>query len=152
MLVKRNTKNFNETQVIWILLIFALLYVIFSYIVGLYFGFYTSINKFSINNLFFKIIPIAIIIIAMEYTRSILIVQKIKAIYPLTLITMLLIDMSIYSGMFNFNTLYGFLGNFGYIFLSSLSLNILYNYISINISYFKDYDFNISFILLKKIY
>ena len=127
---KRKVRNSTYKQVIWMMLVFALIYIGLYYLLGFHYGFYRSRFRFSIKSLFYNIIPIIVIVISMEYIRSSLIQQEVKGIDVLTFIGMFIVDMAIYAGIYDVTTLSGFLANLGYVILPSISFNILYNYIS----------------------
>ncbi len=127
---KRKVRNSTYKQVIWMMLVFALIYLGLYYLLGFHYGFYNSRFRFSTKSLLYNIIPIIVIVISMEYIRSSLIQQEVKGIDVLTFIGMFIVDMAIYAGIYDLTTLSGFLANLGYVILPSISFNILYNYIS----------------------
>ena len=93
MVKKRNTISIYQKQVILFMLGFAIIYLISFYIIGFYFGYYENPIKISFNSLFKYTIPIAIIIIASEVIRKVLLSQKIKFSKIITFICMVLIDL-----------------------------------------------------------
>lgn len=131
---KRNAASMYKKQILIILGIAGVLYVQIFYLMGLYFGYYETVIKFSWLSLYKYIIPTAIIIIAAEYMRNVLIAQKAKGAEPLTFIIMVLIDIVIYVDIYNVNTLGELLEIVGYVLFASIACNLLYNYISKNFS------------------
>ena len=127
---KRKVRNSTYKQVIWMMLVFALIYIGLYYLLGFYYGFYTSRFRFGIKNLLYNIIPIIVIVISMEYIRASMLQQEVKGIEVLTFIGMFVVDVAVYAGIYDLTTLSGFLANIGYVILPSITFNLLYNYIS----------------------
>jgi positive regulator of sigma E activity len=106
---------------------------------GLYFGFERSKIVLSIWSIFRFIIPLTIIIISSEIIRNIFLSQKliigikskkVNASLFLTYISMVLVDLLIYTGVYDLNNLDDFLLALGFVLFASLSCNLLFNYIS----------------------
>lgn len=131
MLKKRNTISIYQKQVILFMLGFAIAYLILFYIMGFYFGYYENPIKLSFRSLINHIIPVGIIIITSEIIRKILLSQKIKFSKIITFVCMVLIDLIIYTKVYDFTSYDDFLTILGLIFFASVSCNLLYNYISI---------------------
>ena len=79
-----------------------------------------------------QIIPIILIIISSEILRKEFLSAENKSSLILTLIFGVLVDLVIYTNIYNLNNLQGFLEAVGYVFFASIASNLLYNYISIN--------------------
>lgn len=79
-------KIFNRTKVLptyrknvtYILSIFAVIYIFFMYLLGIYFGFYTASIKFSSSTFIKKILPISVLIIIIEYIREKILFGELK--------------------------------------------------------------------------
>lgn len=139
LLKKRNMSSvFSKEVLIW-MFIFALVYLGVYYLLGLYFGFVN--NPYMLSSFSFKefIFPITIIVICSELIRKVLLSQKlivhIKAIEVnlsniLTFISMVLVDLYIYTGSLAINKLDDFLIIIGFVLFASISCNLLYNYIA----------------------
>jgi len=97
---------------------------------GLYFGYYKATITFSIWALTHHIIPIAIIIISSEIMRNVLLAQNTKSTKVITFIIMVIIDLIIYTDIYNINTYQEIVEVIGFIFFASIACNLLYNYIS----------------------
>ena len=129
-----------EKEIMLLLIGFAILYVGSFYLIGiLFYTFSEQLIKFSFSSLIQNIFPIIIIIISSEIIRNILITQdgsikirnkKINVSKVFTFINMVLIDMIIFRGIYNLETLEGFLGLIGFILCASISCNMFYNYTS----------------------
>lgn len=138
-LKKRKIESINKKQVTILMLIFGLVYLAIFYLLGLYFGFVKSKVILSIWSIFRFIIPLTIIIISSEIIRKVFIAQHIRFKFKsikfdispvLTYIAMVLIDLVIYTGVYNLSNLDDFLTAIGFVLFASLSCNLLYNYIS----------------------
>ena len=128
---KRKINSIYQKQLIFFMLGFAIIYLILFYIIGFYFGYYENPIKLSFHSIINYTIPIGIIIITSEVIRKILLSQKIKFSKMITFVCMVLIDLIIYTKVYEFTTYNDFLTILGLIFFSSISCNLLYNYISI---------------------
>jgi len=135
ILKKRKSLPIYHKQVTILLVIFALIYLAAFYLMGIYFGFYEATVKFSLWSIKKYIIPLMVIIISSEIIRNTLLIQKGKKSKGLALLIMVLIDLIIYTGIYDLNNLDDFLTVVGFIFFASFSCNLLYNYISIRYGY-----------------
>lgn len=129
-LKKRNIHSIYHKQIIILMTAFAAIYLIGFYLMGIYFGFYEATLKLSFWSLVNFIIPIAVIIVTSEVIRSIFLAQKNKSSKWLTFISMVLIDLIIYTNIYAITSFDGFLTIIGFILFASISCNLLYNYIS----------------------
>ncbi len=120
-----------KKQVAWLMFGFSIIYLIAFYLMGLYFGYYKSPTPFSYITVVKFIIPFIFIILSSEKIRTILITNKSKLSKILVFIIMVLIDLIIYTGVYNLSNLEDILTVLGFILFSSIACNLLYNYISI---------------------
>ena len=127
---KKNILSIYKNQVTLLMGGFAAIYILVFYIMGFYFGFYKATVPFSLTGILFYIIPLTIVIIASEYIRSKLISQKGKFTKVATFISMVLIDLIIYTRVYDLNNLDDFLAAIGFVLFASISCNLLYNYTS----------------------
>lgn len=106
---------------------------------GLYFGFQQAKITFSVRTLFKFIIPLSIIIISAEWLRNRLLQQevvirikskKLDLSPVMTYIAMVLIDLTIYTDIYDLTNIDDFLTVLGFVLFASLSCNLLYNYIT----------------------
>ncbi len=139
-LKKRKIDSIYKKQVTILMTIFAVLYLGLFYLIGIYFGFEKSKIILSIWSLFRFIIPLSIIIISSEIIRKVFLSQEaiihIKSIninlsQIFTYIAMVLVDLVIYTGIYDLTNLDDFLMALGFVLFASLSCNLLYNYISV---------------------
>ena len=132
LVTKKRMLLSNRKKVTIIITIFAILYIALFYTMGLYTGFYNNTTLISIKVLIKYIIPITIIILAMEYIRDRLLVDDSKKSQILIFIIGTLVDISIYRSIYNLDYLDSFLSFIGLISFASIANNLLYNYICKN--------------------
>lgn len=120
----------NSKQVKELMILLALAYVGMFYLVGIFVGYQKVNGLYRLVNLTKNIIPIIIIVIFTEKIRTYFLSYKIKYNNILTLIWTVLIDLLIYANVYKIATLSELLRVLGYILFSSISCNLLYNYLS----------------------
>lgn len=139
LLKRRKIASINKKQATILMIIFAMLYLAIFYLFGLYFGFIKSKIMLSFNTLFKFILPISIIIVSSEFIRRIFLSHKLIIKFKekkldisilLTYISMVIIDLLIYTDVYNLAKLDDVLTIVGFVFFASLSCNLLYNYIA----------------------
>ena len=130
LIKKKKAMSFNSRQVTILMAGFGLIYLFVFYLMGIYFGYYKSPTPFGFKTIINFIIPFAVIIVASEFIRKTLIVQKGKLSRVLLTIIMVLIDLVIYAGVYNVFVLDDMLTILGFILFASISCNLLYNYIT----------------------
>lgn len=128
LIKKRKTESVDSKKVTIILVIFAIIYLIAFYLMGVYFGYYKATFTFSLPTLTKYIIPTAIIIIASEVIRNVLLAQNTKFTPIITLVITVLVDLIIYINIYTTNTYEKFIEVVGYTFFASVACNLLYNY------------------------
>lgn len=139
MLKRKKIASINRKQAMILMIIFAMLYLAIFYLFGLYFGFVRSKIMLSFSTLLKFILPISIIIISSEFIRRIFLSHKLVIKFMekkfdisilFTYISMVIIDLLIYTEVYNLAKLDDFLTILGFVFFASLSCNLLYNYIT----------------------
>lgn len=130
LLKKRNVEGINTKKVTIFLIFFAILYLVAFYTMGLYFGYNDAAVKFSFNTFLKYIIPTAIIIIASEVIRNVLLAQNLKFSNSVTCLITILIDLIIYVDIYNLNTYQEKIDVIAFVLIASAACNMLYNYIS----------------------
>lgn len=135
LLKKRKIISIYNKQVILLNVGFSILYLTVFYLSGFYFGFYDSPVKLTLWGIITFILPITVIVISSEIIRYIFISQKTKVNGVLTFISMVLIDVKLYIGIYDATRLDEFLVIIGFIIFASISSNLLYNYISLRFGY-----------------
>jgi len=130
LLKKRNVGSVYAKNVNIVLIIFAVIYLMGFYIMGIYFGFARQVITFSVNTLVKYIIPITITIIASEMLRSILLAQNVKLTKVFTFIIMVIIDLLIYTNLYSVDKYDEIIELVGFTFFASVACNLLYNYVA----------------------
>ena len=119
--------------------IFGIIYLAILYGLGLYFGFIGTKIKFSWFAIYRFIVPLSSIIISSEFIREKLLKQdaeinirnkKINLSTALVYISMVLIDIIIYTEVYDLTSIEKVMDALGSVFFSSLSYNLLFNYIT----------------------
>ena len=130
MLRKKNSNFTNKKQILTIMIVFGILYLALFYTLGLYTGFYHNNAVFDLKNILVYIVPTVITIITTEIMRERLLTVNIRASKILTLIITVLIEINLYSSIYNISKLNDFLLLLGFITFSNTSSNLLYSYLS----------------------
>lgn len=139
LLKRKKIKSHYKDQVMTLLIVLGLMYLGIFYATGLYFELVKSKILLSLANVFKIIIPISMMIISAENIRETFLQQELTItiqskkinLAPLfTFVSMVIIDFFIYNGSYNIDNLDDFLTIIGYVLFSSISSNLLYNYIS----------------------
>lgn len=134
-LKKRKATSIYKKQVIYLFIAFSFIYLALFYLSGLYFGYYESSVKFSFWGITHYILPTTIIVVCSELIRFIFLSQKDKLGKSITFISMVLIDIIVYSQIYDLTSLDDFLTVMGFIIFSSIACNLLYNYTSTRFGY-----------------
>ena len=127
---KKKVESIHAKKVTMLLVLFAVIYLIAFYLMGLYFDYYRAILTFNINTLINYIIPTAIIIISSEIIRNKLLAQNTKFTQIVTFIIMVLIDLMVYINIYTISGYDDIIEVIGFTLFASIACNLLYNYIS----------------------
>ena len=136
----KSNKYIYGKQVNILMTIFGIVYLLVFYLLGLYFGFEKSVNSLTWWAFLRFIMPFTIIIISSEYIRKIflsinapLIIKgkKINLSPFFTFISMVLIDLIIYTGVYDFSNLEDLLMALGFVVFASISSNMFFQYTTV---------------------
>lgn len=127
---KRSILSKYKWQVLLIVSLCAVLYVMLYYISGIYFGFVSISDRLTWSSLFYSIIPIAIIIIAIEIIRAILLAQNDKTVSITSYVFCVLSDVLIRTDLGRITDFNGFMDIFGMTLLPAMVWGGLYHYLS----------------------
>lgn len=129
-----------KKQILFFMLIFGLIYIGIFYLLGLYiYDFSKAPTLFGIKTIYKFIIPLTIIIISTETIREAFISQnekinilkhEIDISKSLTFINTVLIDVIIYSRVYDIKKFDDFMTITGFIVFASISCNMFYNYVT----------------------
>lgn len=137
---KRGTTSIYQKQVTVFMIIFSLIYLSIFYLIGLNTELIRSKITFSWWTFKRYIVPLTLIIVSSELTRERLITQKLKENIKgkkinisaiLIFIAMILVDFIVYVDAYNLSSLDDFLTILGFVLFSSISSNLLFNYMSL---------------------
>lgn len=131
LLKKKNILSIHNKEVTIMMLIFAIIYLVAFYLMGIYYGYSRLAITFNIKTLLKYIIPISVIIISSEIIRTIFLSQKkVKFGKFITTVSMVLIDIILYINIYKINSSDDLMISIGFITFASISCTLLYNYIS----------------------
>lgn len=121
----------NKKQIIILLTSIAVIYVALIYILGIFIGFYNATVKLSLWSIINYIIPYTVIIISSEIIRKNILLKEDKESKAIILIAMVILDVILYTNIYNLKTVKDYFTLVTFIVFSSIANNILYNYIVI---------------------
>ena len=136
----KSNEYIYEKQVTIMMSIFAFVYLAIYYASGLYFGFLRSAFGLNLSTILRIILPLTLITIWIELLRKILLSQdcllvikgkKINISTKLTFLITVLVDLIIYIGIYNVETLDNVLKIVGFVVFASISLSIPKNLVSL---------------------
>ena len=137
---KRTSSSIHQKQVTVLFVIFACIYLGVLYLLGLHFGFLQAKVQFSVGTFLRLVVPLSIIIILSEIVRYMFLKHPVVIHFKkgvgnissaLTYIAMVLLDLVIYTGVYDLTNLDDFLTALGFVFFASLSSNLLFHYTSL---------------------
>lgn len=128
ILKKKTTLSIYHKQATVLLFLLSVVYLMAFYLMGLYFGYYRATVKFSMWTVWNYIIPTTVIIISSEIIRKTLLVEKSKKSQILVFVSMVVIDLILYTNVYNITTFDDFVSVVSFTLFSSIACNLLYNY------------------------
>lgn len=131
---RKKAASIYKKQVAWLMFGFSIIYIVVFYLMGLYFGYYRAPTTFGLATVIKFILPLATIIFSSELIRKTIIAQDSKLSKVLISISMILIDLIVYSGVYDITNMDDMLTVLGFIFFASIACNLLYNYITVRYS------------------
>lgn len=126
----RKVDDTNKKKVILFMCVFAIFYIMFLYIVGIFVGLYKNPVGFNIKGIIKWIIPFSAIIILTELIRSLFITRENKKATFIATIGFILIEVLTYIELYITFNLETILALIGYVVLYAISINLLCNYIA----------------------
>lgn len=125
----RKVESRDKKKIILIMVAFSIIYILILYIIGIFVGFYKNPVTFSIKEIFNRILPISAIIVLAELIRNTFVTKENKITTIITTISLVLVDVLISINLYKAFNLENMLSLVGYVGLSSVSVNLLCNYI-----------------------
>ena len=127
---KRNIPSINKNQVLLIVIAAASLYVMAYYLTGLKFGFFQNPYRFTIGTNFFKfLLPIAVIIVATEVIRYVMMAQNDRPTSVMCYLSCVVAEMLICSNLPSVTSFNRFVDLVAGAFFPALIANFFYNYL-----------------------
>lgn len=131
-LIKSDKEKYtNSRQIIILLSAFGVIYIATIYILGIFTGFYNATVKLSLWSVLNYIIPYIVIIISSEIIRKVILLKEDKKSRIIILIAMVLLDVILWTNIYNLTTNKDYFTLMTFIIFSSIANNLLYNYIVI---------------------
>ena len=128
---KRVALSINSKQILLLISVIGLLYVVFYYVSGVYFGITKTGYGLKSDIIFQYTIPIAVIIICTELVRHVLCAQKDTAATALAYFVALVSDMLVCTTIPSVTNIATFMELVGLTLFPGLLYNLLYNYLSV---------------------
>ena len=128
LIKKEKVESIHANKVTILLVIFAVIYLIVFYLMGLYFDYYRALVTFNVNTVINYIIPTAVIIISSEIIRNKFLAQNTKFTQIVTFIITVLADLMIYTNIYTISGYDDVIEVIGFTLFASIACNLLYNY------------------------
>ncbi len=130
-------RNILKKDVVQIIIIYTILYLLISYLLGLYTGFAATPLSLKLISIIKNILPVVILIFAQEILRFILVKKCNGNRVYLTLTTLMFVSSEIvtYYFLYNLNNYSEVFEFFGVSILGTIFNNILYTYIVYYVGY-----------------
>ena len=127
---KRPILSINKNTVLLIMLAMGAVCLVLYYLTGVHFGFYKSSTPLTIGSFFKNILPIATIIITIEFIRYVLLAQNARFMGVLAYIAGVLSEVLVFSTLDHLTTFNRFMDAVGLYLLPACTANLLYNFLS----------------------
>ena len=130
LIKKRPILSINKNTVLLIMVAMGVVCLVLYYLTGLHFGFYKSSTPLTVSNFFKNILPIATIIITIEFIRYVFLAQHAKFMGVLTFIMGTLSEVLVFTTLTSLETFGRFMDMVGLYLFPALTANLLYNFLS----------------------
>ena len=130
LIKKRSSLSINKREVLLLLAVIGVLYVILIQMTGIFFEFYKNPYFGSSMALLTSALPTAIIIIATEIIRYVLLSQKSKFVDIVTFLSCIIAEVLMLSNLAGINTFNQFMDLVGMTLFPAISANVFYHYVS----------------------
>ena len=127
---KKETKSIHSRQVLLLMSVIGLVYVMLYYLTGLHFGFYKASPPLSFKSVTNVIIPVVIVFFTSEFIADRLLDQHNKFVEVLVFLSLILIDISMFSSLSNIKTFNQFMDTVGLTLIPSVTRTLLFMYIT----------------------
>ena len=130
LIKKRPILSINKNTVLLIMVAMGAVCLVLYYLTGVHFGFYKSSTPLTISSFFKNILPIATIIITIEFIRYILLAQKAKFMGVLAYVAGVISEILVFSTLDYLTTFNRFMDAVGLYLFPALTANLLYNFLA----------------------
>lgn len=124
----RKIESKDKKKIIILMTAFSIIYILILYIIGIFVGFYKNPIIFSFKEFFNRILPMTAIIILAELLRNTFVTRNNKKVTVIVTLALVLVDIVLNISLYRIFNLETILTLIGYVGLSSISVNILCNY------------------------
>lgn len=130
LIKKRPILSINKKTVFFIMVAMGAVCLVLYYLTGVHFGFYKSSTPLTIGSFFQNILPIATIIITIEFIRYILLAQNAKFMGMLAYIAGVISEVLVFSTLDYLTTFNRFMDAVGLYLFPALTANLLFNFLA----------------------
>ena len=131
LLVKKKViYSINKREVLLLMSVLGVIYIILNHMSGLWFGYRKALSFLSAQVLLRYVLPIAVIIIAMEIIRSVLLAQKDTCVSIMCYLSCFMADILMSSNLRGITSFNKFMDVVGLALLPAISANVLYHHLS----------------------
>ena len=128
---KRSIHSYNSRQILLITTVFAALYLMLYFLSGIAYGFFSSPRgTVSLGSLLKTVIPIAVIIVAVELMRPVLVGQHSRIMSLLAGLIGISSELLCYGGVLGVDSSIGLSNLVALAFFPAVTANILFNYLA----------------------
>ena len=128
---KRSLLSTSKREVLVLFIAIGALYVLLMQLSGLFFGFYKPLYSFSLATLVDYVLPLTLIIIAIEIIRSVMLAQKNRFVAIICYISCVIAEVLMCSNISGIgHNVYAFMNLVGMTFFPAITANLLYHYLS----------------------
>ncbi len=133
----RRSSIYNEKAIIGTMALLGIIQISINYVIGLLTTFSKNVLTINFNRILTIIIPLAIILIIVEFLRYQFLIKKdnTKSFEILTVIFFIIVDVTLFGTSVNFNSLSSTVTFFGTVLFPSIVNNVIYNKMTIKTGY-----------------
>ena len=132
LIKRRSAKSIAKKDVLLLMVILSVITSALIEMTGIYFGFYLNPYLVNSNILLTTVIPVAVIIVATEIVRSVLLSQKNGFVNVVAVIIGVIDETLTFSSVVGVTSFNQFMDLVGMTFLPAFTANILYHHVSKN--------------------
>lgn len=130
LIKKRSSVSINKKEVLLLSTVMAALYAVLKEMTGVYFGFYHNPYFVNLKWLLQYILPSAIIIVATEIIRFVLLSQKNRFVSVMAYLSCVVAEILMFSSLAGITSYYRFMDLVGMNLFPAISANFYYHYVS----------------------